>query len=319
MPMPKVNLACGDPLADQHRANLQAGNWEPVADHLESLRDWDERDFYVRTSTGWAGLPPWLEAWTAARPDSATAWLVRGAQSIEWAWEARGFGTADTVSDVAAEVFHERLLEAEDALGRAAELDPEDPGPWAYLITVARGRGDGVDECQARFREARARYPYHHGAHQALVKALSGKWGGSGPRMFKFVFDTCRELPEGNELFVLIPMAHLEQMDDYDVAGDTLSDLLHFHRKQTRHEIMQAAALSIHAKAYRPTKMSAVVRSYFAYVFCKMCRFAIAAPEFRHMGPNIFGPWHEHHPRSPVSNYVIVRALALSAGWLLRT
>lgn len=319
MAMPKVSPACGDPVAEQLRTELRLGNWEPVADHMESLRDWDERDFFVRTISEWPGFPLWLEAWTAARPDSATAWLVRGAQTIAWAWEARGSGTADMVSDIAFDLFQQRLLQAEQELGQATELAPDDPGPWAYLIQSAMGLRAGVDECLSRFQEARARYPYHVLGHQAMVKALSAKWGGSNARMFKFVFDTCGELPEGNQLFVLIPIGHLEQMDDYDVAGETLNDLLHFHRKQTRHEIQQAASLSIHSKAYQPTKMSALVRSYFAYVFCKMCRFAAAAPEFRLMGPHIFGPWDSHHPRAPVANYVIVRALALSAGWLWQT
>jgi hypothetical protein len=317
--MPKVNLACGDPVAEQHRANLQRGNWEPVADHLESLRDWDERDFYISAITRWPGFPVWIQAWTEKRPDSPTAWVVSGIQSLDWAWEARGEGTADTVSDVAAEEFEERLQQAEEQLHRAAELAPDDPAPWAHLITAAMGLGADLDDCFSHLQEAKARYPQHHEAHANMVKALSGKWGGSSRKMFKFVFDTCAELPEGHELYVLVPYAHLEQMLDYDVGGEGLNSMLHFHRKQTRREIMDAAARSIHSKAYRPTKMSPIVRATFAYVFCKMCRFAIAAPEFRLMGPNIFGPWRTHHPGAPVVNYVIVRALSRSAGWLMRT
>src|SRR5262245_43970923 len=49
------------------------------------------------------------KAWCEARKDSALARLVRGTHYMHWAWEARGSGWANSVSEDGWKLFRERL------------------------------------------------------------------------------------------------------------------------------------------------------------------------------------------------------------------
>ena len=95
-----------------------------------------------------------LDAWCAAAPESAYAHLVRGEHLIGFAWEARGSGWANTVSDEGWRLFAERLSLARAALERAAELDPTLSLVPAALITVGRGQGDSMAAVLPHFRAA---------------------------------------------------------------------------------------------------------------------------------------------------------------------
>lgn len=72
-------------------------------------------------------------------PESAVGRLVEGEWYIRRAWDARGSDVASTVSADACALFKERLEKARECLLKAAELDREDPTPFATLQTVAMG------------------------------------------------------------------------------------------------------------------------------------------------------------------------------------
>jgi len=136
---------------------------------------------------------------------------VRGAQGVDLAWQARGTGFADTVSDDGWRVMRELLRAAEFDLRRAAELDPADPTPYAELLTIACGLERTHDQTRACFEQAVARDPEHWAAHLSYMSFLMKKWFGSHEAMFDFARRVAASAAPGSDLPALLVKAHLER------------------------------------------------------------------------------------------------------------
>jgi tetratricopeptide (TPR) repeat protein len=303
----RESFTFGDRQGERLRRELQAGRWEPAAEFLEQLKDWDARDFYVEALTNWPGRPQWLDDWMRQRPGSTSAWLMRGVHSMKWAWEARGSGYAETVSPQGFELFFERLAQAEAELYRAAELDPDDPTPWAALVMVGVGAQVGREQLWERFEQAIRRYPHHWRAHVNMLQGLCDKWGGSHEQMFDFVRSVSGRLPEGHPLHVLIPMAHYERMRRYERENDVKAAAAYFHRPDVGEEITEAARRSVHSAEYQPSWQYPVELNYFAFAFYGMGQRTQARQLFRRIGPWITLPW------GPVDEFLNARRKCRSA------
>ncbi len=241
----RESVTYGDQQAESLRRELEAGHWQSAADFLGLLRDWDDRDFYVQALSQWPGRPLWLDDWVQQQPNSATAWLVRGVHTKNWAWEARGSGLADTVSEKGFKLFFERLARAEEELLRAAELDPADPTPWAHLVMVGVGAQKSLDKIQEWFQQAVRRHSRHATAHYSMLQALCAKWYGSHDQMFDFARGTCAKLPNGHGLHALIALAHFERVAAMYREQQTLSATGYYRRQEVAEEINQSAERSI--------------------------------------------------------------------------
>lgn len=144
-------------------------------------------------------------------PKSAVGFLVKGDYNIHRAWQARGSGTADTVSEHGADTFHGRLVTAQQALLRAAEMDPADPTPYALLQTVAKGLPTVTKEVATTWLdEARKRDPRNREAHRGHLSLLCKKWCGSHEEMYSFARRTLDECHPGCPLKTLLFQAFCE-------------------------------------------------------------------------------------------------------------
>ncbi len=86
-----------------------------------------------------SGLEPWFAPY------------VRGKAEIDAAWQARGSGWANTVSDAQWALFGQHLSAARKSLEYAIQLNPKQPEPGHALIRVALG-ADGLPRDAHGFR-----------------------------------------------------------------------------------------------------------------------------------------------------------------------
>ena len=284
----------GDEDAARLRAQLARGDVEAAHQFLEPVRDWDDRQFFVEAITDQVpGRPPWVDAWVRAHPDSATAHLVRGAQGIHWAWEARGSGMAETVKEDSWKVFWQRLQDAEQDLLRAAELEPADPVPWAYLVISARGLELGLPERTERLKQAHVRHPWHHFAFSQAVGSVAKKWGGSHELMFDVARQALNGAPEGNGVHAVITEAHVERwlyMVGWD--KDQANALTYFQTPTVAEEIRLAAQRSVLSPKYQRTRQSPYEHNSFTYCFFRMHDWEPARIELKAMGGTLARyPW----------------------------
>src|SRR5919106_6362169 len=98
---------CGDPGAPDLREGLEAGDTGPFATAYEEA-DAHRREFLAQTLILDLPQVAVLDSWPEVEPGSALAFLSRGIQGINAAWEVRGSGYAETVGEQAWDVFFER-------------------------------------------------------------------------------------------------------------------------------------------------------------------------------------------------------------------
>ncbi len=319
-----VSPTWGDPDARRLQLQLAAGDFQSTAAVFRTLRDWDERDFFVRALSEAPGRPEWVEAWTRAKPDSADAWLLRSVHTVQWAWEARGSGYAETVGDNAFKVFHARLRHADGDFRRAVELDPADPTPWAHWMWAGIGGQIGIDHIRQRHDEATRRHKHHRTARQAMFQALCAKWYGSAEQMFAYVREACSDLPEGHGLHFLIPQAHYERWLQHWREKDRRAANKYLRQTDVRDEIMEAARRSILSPHYEPNVFTNEDRNWFAWAFSAMGENAAACRQFRRLGRWVATPpWgaqaevlHEFRTARRNSGGPFVRLAAVSVPFL---
>jgi hypothetical protein len=201
--------ALGDRLGKVILKEAQQGKLTTLLRHVEPLRDdeWDLRAFYITLAAQHLAKPHRVQR----LDDTPLHNLIKGRVGIQMAWQARGYGTGDTVTDELARLFFKHLNFAEQHLLRAAEHDHEDPTPFAFLQTVARGLQKDRDIADSWFHEAIRRDSTNQQAHAQHLLLLCKKWGGSHEEMYDFARVTVQNTPPGSTLSSILFLAFQEQ------------------------------------------------------------------------------------------------------------
>lgn len=289
---PRCEVHWGEPLAVRVRAALERNDWRAAADLMDSPMSPDDRQFFSDALAEWSGLPKWVNAWVEVRPNSPSAWLIHGSHGMKWAWQARGTGYGNTVSEDAVNAFFARLERAEQSLLRAASLDPGDATPWSWLIRNAIGLQLEESETARRFGEAVRRAPSHRQAHSARLQSLARKWGGSHEKMWEFVKHSTAGVGPGSSLFVLVAEAHIEMW--FAATADNGHNVpAGFFRDPSIQRSLLAASQSAFAPgAFRPTIDSVRNRNYFAFCLWKAGLLREAGEHFAALGNWVTeSPW----------------------------
>ena len=111
---------------------------------------------------------------------------LRGEFYTHYAWNARGSGFADTVTEEGARLFEERLAIAEAALESAWRLDPTDEWIANDMLIVEKGQGKGRDRMELWFRRAMALNTNNYAACSRKLTYLEPKWYGSPEEVLSF-------------------------------------------------------------------------------------------------------------------------------------
>jgi hypothetical protein len=257
-----VDPCLGDDTARRLRDAAARGDWPAVSSLLTPVEDQDLRAFYVGVLAERSGPQPWLGQWLAAQPQSALPYLVKGAHAIQWAWEARGRGSASTVSQEQFAAFFQRLKVAEDNLDAAVDRDPDDATAWAELITTAIGRQLGLAEAERRFGEVVARHRWHGSAHARMLQQKCAKWGGSNQLALEFARSTVAQMPPGCSLGSMVAVAHYEAALSSD---GRIED--HLSRPDVLAEVHAAADKSVRHPGFRRIPGHQTADGWFALVF----------------------------------------------------
>src|SRR5439155_8999374 len=122
--------------------------------------------------------------------DGANPWVVEmlyGEHEVKLAWEARGGGWANTVTDDGWKQFFDHLGRARDHLVKAHQIHPEFPEAATKMISVAMGGNGRFPENERDwFDKAAAAQIDHAPAYDSYVWSIYPRWGGSHQKMFQF-------------------------------------------------------------------------------------------------------------------------------------
>jgi hypothetical protein len=152
-------------------------------------------------------------------------WLLnifRGTHEIKLAWEARGHGFANTVTEEGWRLFFEHMAKAKDYLVKAHEARPQFPEAAAKLIGVATAAGSRLDITERDwFDKATAAQFDFAPAYDVYVGGLYPRWGGSHEKMFRFGIECAQterfDTSVPDKLLTIVKVVNLDSSNDFAV------------------------------------------------------------------------------------------------------
>jgi hypothetical protein len=269
-----------DPLHGEERATrilkelIYSDDWKQAHEFLLNVEGVELRGWYCAALN--VGLKEWsdrdyLDTWVGAvGQGSSIPHLFRGINRLYWAWEARGSGLGETVTDERAELFVQRLALAQADFQQALQVDPLDPAPLGWLIAIAKGAGLALAEIATLYARSRQVAPLHVPNAVAMLSALNAKWQGSHEQMFAFARERGGEAPEGHLLHGLIADAHIERWLHYLIDEDEQAAAAYFKGREVREELEIAFERCL-GSANPPSNPQAVqIWNDFAFCFWRM-------------------------------------------------
>jgi hypothetical protein len=168
--------------------------------------NWQLAYFYDNLALRWTGFYPsreqWLygvfDRWIEQHPDSVTPRIAKAKAYIDFAWDARGLGYANTVTETGWKVFHEKLSRAWAILETAETLDVKDPEIYSLFLEAGRGLGKPHWELEHIFQKGIAVERAYCPLYYKMATTLMPRWGGSVQKLRAFM-DRAVELTKDQE------------------------------------------------------------------------------------------------------------------------
>lgn len=151
----------------------------------------------------------WIHSLFENWPEAYTTWLLKGRANIRLAWDARGEGYADTVTDEGWKIMGEKLAIARKALERAWLLNPRDSAIAYEMMTVALGEGGKQKSMELWFDRAMELNPNDYGACRQKLYYLEPKWYGSDADQLAFGHRCVLSKKWGGSVPLILIDAHL--------------------------------------------------------------------------------------------------------------
>ena len=139
------------------------------------------------TQEDWSNLLQRLQRWVTARPKSVTARVALASAYLGYAWDARGAGYGNTVSDSGWKLFRERNAEAERILEETSALPTKCPEWYVAMLMVAQNQGWDTADARDLFEKATKFEPGYYYYARALAHYLLPKWSGEAGETEKFM------------------------------------------------------------------------------------------------------------------------------------
>lgn len=134
--------------------------------------------------------------WATEHPESITAQICLAEALKSYAWNARGSGWADSVTEEGWRLMKERLAEAWDVLQRAQKLAEKCPAWYSAAQGVALGQGWERDRYMQMVDEAIAKEPTYGNYYTRTCYWLLPRWYGEEGDFEKWIAEKANTYPE---------------------------------------------------------------------------------------------------------------------------
>ncbi|MDB5173639.1 MAG: hypothetical protein JWN51_2412 [Phycisphaerales bacterium] len=216
------------------------------------------------------------EMYAKARPGAPDPLIARGRFYVDYAWEARGGGWANTVTQDGWKQFAIRLKIAQQALEKAYDMDPTDERAAVKMLTVNLGQGGGREEMEKWYKRAMEANPDCMEACTAKSYYLEPKWHGSARDMLIFG----HQLLAGQNWYAGLPLLLLKQ-------HETLAALTNDPQGYWQQEFVwqDVRAVCEGALGFRPNEPH--MCTLYAKLACQCGKWDVAAKQFDALGDKV--------------------------------
>ena len=206
-----------DCLADQVRSTKErfsGGHWK-IHELYRGVSEPVQYPATHATQEDWNQLFRLLEQWQAKQPKSITPRVALAQAYIGYAFDARGNGFSNTVSDSGWKLFEERIAKARLTLEKAAALPVTCPEWYVAMLLVAQNQSWEISEARALYDEAERHEPGYYYDARVFATYLLPKWSGQAGDTQHFIEEVSDRIggDQGDILYFQIASS------DYVVCG----------------------------------------------------------------------------------------------------
>jgi hypothetical protein len=223
------------------------------------------------TQDDWQQHMALLERWEKQDPRSLTVRIALAESYVSYAWDARGTGVSDSVSDSGWKLFGERIAQARSILDGIAATDRKSPDWFVAMQLVAQGQSWDLPEETALFQQAIALEPGYQYYYRVFANYLLPQWHGEDRDASRFAEEAAnrRGGDAGDLLYFQIAEGNICACEDPEFA--------HFSWPRLQ------KGFAVLEKQYGP---SLLVVNSFALMASKSGDWIAADPAFKRIGDN---------------------------------
>jgi len=150
-----------------------------------------------------------LQRWIDSKPDSITPRVALAETYIQFAWKARGNGSADTVTDDGWKLFGERIQRAQDTLDLAKPLAAHDPEWFRAMQVVALAQNWDQKRVAKLVEDAFTAEPGFYYFYTEQANYLLPKWDGAPGDSERFAKNVADRVggPEGDAIYFQVAVS----------------------------------------------------------------------------------------------------------------
>jgi Domain of unknown function (DUF4034) len=175
-------LDCLADSARSHKELFPGGMWK-----IHIIYGGLQRPPLHPTSEDWETHLQLLQRWVSTRPQSITARVALAESYVNYGWDARGSGLADSVSESGWKLLEERASKAKEILEQASTLSAKCPEWYVAMQNVALAQSWEPEASQALFDQAVKYDPSYYYYYRLLANSMLPKWGGEEGQTEKFL------------------------------------------------------------------------------------------------------------------------------------
>ena len=177
-----------DCIADSVRSRKETfpgGMWK-----IHAVYDGLEKPPLHATEEDWVEHLRLLQQWVSTKPKSITARIALAEAYVDYGWDARGAGYADTVSESGWKLLAERATKAKQILDEASALSAKDPEWYVAMQQVALAQGWERTANQALLERAVKFEPAYYYYYRMYANSIMPRWGGEDGEVEEYVAKT---------------------------------------------------------------------------------------------------------------------------------
>jgi hypothetical protein len=167
------DLDCIMDSARSGKTRLTGGMWK-----LHLLYSGLESPRGHATEEDWAAHLARLNRWISAKPDSITPRVALAKSYMEYAWDARGTGFSDTVTESGWRLFEQRVAQAKEILEQASTLKNKCPEWYVVMQRIALAQGWDVAKAALLLDQAISFEPAYYYYYRMYEYFLQPRWNG---------------------------------------------------------------------------------------------------------------------------------------------
>lgn len=206
-------------------------DWNNASERMADGR-WKLTAFQVAMRNGFSSIHAWdtsyqlVRRWREKSPKSRAAALTEALYWYNYAWDARGEGSSNSVTPEGWKLFQERLHKAEAVLLESKPYASSSPLWGRIYIDVGTGLGWSKVRLLEIFHENTKREKNFYPIYSGMVTSLAPKWGGDWPLVDTFIKDAVKNTQEfdGYSMYARLYWSiKLRENSEFNLFRDSLA------------------------------------------------------------------------------------------------